>query len=98
MAGGDPTELIRELLRISRELESYEGDCDAPASVAFLRGRRDLLLQALRSHMRRFENVEGTDAKVSLPPATTRRDSGVRTRSGSWANPTPARSRRKVRP
>lgn len=90
MAGSDPNELIRELLRVSRELEASDED-EAPSSVAFLRGRRDLLLQALRAHMRRFE-------APSLPPATFEREaSEIRTKSGALLVPNQAPSRRKAR-
>jgi hypothetical protein len=88
MSTRDPNELIRELLRVSRELESQSEE-DAPASIAFLRGRRDLLLQALRAHMRRFE------APPLEKPAREPEASEIRTKSGRPLLSTPGPSRRK---
>ncbi len=89
----DPNELIRELLRVSRELESQSEE-DAPASVAFLRGRRDLLLQALRAHMRRFES-SGEMAAVGGKPGPAPESSEIRTKSGRPLLSTPNPSRRR---
>lgn len=91
MTSRDPNVLIRELLLVSRELQQFADDEQDLSSVTFLRGRRDMLLVALRAHMRRYE------ADEPLPSADfSREPSGVRTKSGAWAG-MQAPSRRKAR-
>lgn len=95
--GNDPSELIRELLRVSRELEALAelGD-EARSSTVLLTSERERILAELRLVMRGSEAPPQVSIppQVSVPPAGAG-PSGIRTRSGQWVTPSPNRSRRK---